>query len=355
MTSTNMDLDSKADIDFVLSLRRRWADTMYPALRHEYDVATREDPPQTRKEAAPVVHELPRFRWFAWMERGSQKQLWRAVADAVGDGQPIALPDNPIGSLELDPNLTLPDWYTDWDIHVQPGGVWRADSSAEVYELGAKLVMLGGNDDYTFHRQFTDAIVQDLGDRDVTRLIDLGCGFGKSTWPLKRAFPAAQVIGVDLAAPCLKMAHAKAEAQGLKIRFRQADGTDTGLEPASADLVTATMTLHEMPQPAIRAFFAEAERLLKPGGLLRLLEFQFTGEPFRDLSMMEHGSRNNEPFLPGMMAANTAGMATEAGLTKARWVAFDERGGGGRLGGLTWPERSEWHFPWAIMEAEKPL
>jgi len=352
--STGVDLDHSADIDFVLSLRRRWADTMYPALRHEYDVATRADPPVTRKEAAPVVHQLPRYRWFAWMERGSQKQLWRAVADAVGDGHAIKAPESPIGSLELDPDLVLPDWYTDWDIHVQPGGVWRADASAEVYELGAKLVMLGGNDDYTFHRLFTDAIAQDLGDRELTRLVDLGCGFGKSTWPLKKAFPSAEVIGVDLAAPCLKMAHAKAEAQGLAIRFRQADATDTGLEPDSADLVTATMTLHEMPQPAIRAFFAGAARILKPGGLLRLLEFQFTGEPFRDLAMMEHGSRNNEPFMPGMMATDTAALANDSGLANARWVAFDERPEGGRLDGLKWPNRAEWHFPWAILEAEKP-
>jgi len=354
MNATNMDLDHQADIDFVLSLRRRWADTMYPALRHEYDVATKDDPPVTRKEAAPVVHNLPRYRWFAWMERGSQKQLWRAVSDAVGDGEAIGIPDNSAGTLELNPDLVLPEWYTDWDIHVQPGGVWRADASAEIYELGAKLVMLGGNDDYTFHRLFTDAIAEDLADREVTRLVDLGCGFGKSTWPLKRAFPEAEIIGVDLAAPCLKMAHVKAEAQDLDIRFRQADATDTGLEANSADLVTATMTLHEMPQPAIKAFFAEVARVLKPGGIMRLLEFQFTGEPFRDLSMMEHGSRNNEPFMPGMMAADTTGMAEDAGLTSAKWVAFDERGCGGRLDGLSWPDRSEWHFPWAIMEAEKP-
>jgi hypothetical protein len=37
----------------------------------------------------------------------------------------------------------------------------------------------------------------------------------------------------------------------------------------------------------------------------------------------------------------------------ARWVAFDERGAG-RLDGKTWPKRPEWHFPWAVLEAEKP-
>jgi hypothetical protein len=45
-------------------------------------------------------------------------------------------------------------------------------------------------------------------------------------------------------------------------------------------------------------------------------------------------------------------MAANAGFGNARWTAFDERGGG-RLPRLAWPQRPEWHFPWAVLEAEK--
>ena len=135
--------EDRASIDFVLTLRRRWADAMYPALRAQYEARTKGRAPRGRKEAAPVVHELPSYRWFAWMERGSQKMLWRAVSDAVArNGKARAVPAGP-ARLELDPTLELPDWYSDWDIHVQPGGVWKSDASADVYELGAKLGMLG--------------------------------------------------------------------------------------------------------------------------------------------------------------------------------------------------------------------
>src|SRR6185369_15749774 len=104
--------------------------------------------------------------------------------------------------------------------------------AADVYELGAKLVMLGVNDDYTFHRAFTETAIPR---RTYRRIVDLGCGFGKSTWPLKRAFPAAEVIGVDLAAPCLRLALDKTNALGLAVTYRQADCRVTGLDAGSAD------------------------------------------------------------------------------------------------------------------------
>lgn len=362
-------LDRQAALDFALTLRRRWADTLYPQVRREYDAsapsngrgaaaapdadarASLANPaPVARAEAAaPIVHALPTYAWFAWCERGGQKMLWRAVVDAVAAEPP---PDGPLAParLELDPGLRLPDWYTDWDIHLQPGGVWSRAESGRVYELGAKLVMLGENDDYAFHRLFTATAVPD---RRYRRIVDLGCGFGKSTWSLKQRFPDADVHGVDFAAPCLELAARRAAERGLAIAFRQADATATGLAAGSTDLVTSTMFVHEVPVDVLPAVFAEAARLLAPGGLLRFLDFQFTGDAFRDLALVEHGARNNEPFLPPMLAADLVGMARDAGLANARWVAFDERSRGA-LGELRWPLRPDWHFPWAVLQAEKP-
>lgn len=332
-------LASAAALDFVLTLRRRWADTVYPRLRREHDSTGGSD-----------VHGLPSYPWFAWLERGAQKMLWRAVGDAVvASGETIEPAGGP-ATVHLDPSLKLPEWYSGIDIHIQPGGIWRDDDSALVYELGAKLVMLGENDDYLFHRLFTDTAIPR---RPYRCIADFGCGFGKSTWPLKARFPDAEVIGIDLAAPCLRLAAQRASRRGLEIRFRQANAADTGLEAASVDLVTSTMFVHELPLAEIARVFAEVARVLAPGGLVRFLDFQRTGDAFRDLAMTEHGARNNEPFMPPMMDADLVGMARSAGLHDVRWVAFDERGAG-RLDRLEWPKRAEWHFPWAVFEAEKP-
>jgi len=342
------ELDNRAALEFVLTLRRRWADTLYPRLREEYDAAARTSVPCSIVER---VHNLPSYGGFAWLERGSQKMLWRAALDSVQGAAEAPPGRSPHGSatLELDAGLSLPDWYTSWDIHLQPGGVWSSRTASKVYELGAKLVMLGENDDYKFHRLFVETAIPK---RQYRCIVDLGCGFGKSTWPLKRAFPGAEVIGVDLAAPCLELAVERSNAQGLPIRYRQADCAHTGLESGQADLVTATMLIHELPLEALRSTFVEAARLLEPGGLLRILDFQYTGDPLRDLAMKEHGLRNNEPFMPPMMAANTMEMAQRAGFSDVHWTAFDEREAG-RIPSLEWPKRPEWHFPWAVMEAQK--
>ena len=343
----------RAALDFVLTLRRRWADRLYPHLRDELEAAAADRAlPADPRELATRVHALPAYPWFAWLERGSQKMLWRAVGDSVAGSRlqtPGPSPAKGPAKLTLDPKLQLPEWYTEWDIHLQPGGVWSDDTAALVYELGAKLVMLGENDDYKFHRLFVDTAVPS---RAYRRIVDLGCGFGKSTWPLKKAHPQAEVIGIDLAAPCLRLAAQRASAQGLEIHFRQADAASTGLADGSADLVTSTMLLHETPIAELPKLLAESARLLAPGGLLRFLDFQLTGDAFRDLAMLEHGQRNNEPFMAPMMIHDLTAMAAAAGLANARWRAFDERSQG-LLDALAWPARRDWHFPWAVLEAEK--
>jgi ubiquinone/menaquinone biosynthesis C-methylase UbiE len=343
-------IDANAALDFVLTLRRRWADTLYPELRREYDAATNRATAADVTAVAPLVHDLPTYPWFSFLERSSQKMLWRAVETAVAMSAPPNLDSIAPATLTLDASLELPSWYTDWDIHLQPGGVWSQDRAAAVYELGAKLVMLGDNDDYKIHNLFTQTAIPRLA---YQRIVDLGCGFGKSTWPLKRAFPLAEVIGIDLAAPCLRLAAHHAGRQGLAIGFRQADASNTGLQPSSVDLVTSTMLVHEIPLDVLPAVFVEAARLLRPRGALRFLDFQLTGDAFRDLAMLEHGTRNNEPYMPPMLLADLTKMARDAGLINVRWTAFDERAHG-RLDDLRWPRREEWHFPWAILEAEKP-
>ena len=349
-------IDHQAALQFALALRRSWAAELYPQVRQEYDDAgVPGSPPEPAASpsaravhTASTVHGLPTYPWFAWLERGSQKMLWRAVVDAVSAEPAVASSDGPVPA-QLDPDLQLPGWYTDWDIHLQPGGIWSRTNAARIYELGARLVMLGDNDDYKFHRLFTETAVPA---RPFKRIVDLGCGFGKSTWSLKQRFPSAEVIGVDLAAPCLQLASQRAGERGLEISFRQANAVATGLGSQSVDLVTSTMFVHEVPATVLPAVFSEAARILAPHGLLRFLDFQFTGDAFRDLAMIEHGARNNEPFLPPMLAADLAGMARDAGFVNVRWVAFDERSAGS-LDRLEWPARKEWHFPWAVLEAEK--
>ncbi|AWL42313.1 MULTISPECIES: methyltransferase domain-containing protein [Streptomyces] len=347
-------LDERSSVDFILALRKRWSDTVYPALAEEYratgPVADSVD------DATGRLRELRLYPWYSHLERVQQKMLWKTVGEAVVSRagelreQLDELPDTPQGTLELDSDVELPDWYTDYDIHIQPGSFYSDDLSAYVYELGARIVMLRDNDGYKFHRLFTETALPDLP--AAARVVDIGCGFGKSTRPLALRYPGAEVIGIDFAAPGLRLAHAEAEAEGAAITYRQGDGRNTGIDDASCDVVTGTMVLHEMPAEAVRETVREAARLLRPGGTMSFLEFHPTGDPFRDATIHEHAERNNEPFFRDLFATDLLDICAQAGLTGADWTPFDERREGKRPEG--WGDRREWHFPWAVLTATKP-
>ena len=136
-------LEASAALDFVLTLRRRWADVLYPNLRREFeDRSGGAHSGDDATDIAPAVHALPTYPWFAWLERGSQKMLWRAVTDAVAMASPPAVDVTDPATLTLDPSLELPRWYTEWDIHLQPGGVWSGDSAAAIQQLVDRGVLV---------------------------------------------------------------------------------------------------------------------------------------------------------------------------------------------------------------------
>jgi len=348
-----LSLDEEARLGFVLEMRRRWSQQLFDRQRGEYEAATAAEPPATVEEAVDALQRLPTHPWFGWIERNIQKQKWRAVADVVdrhwdrigrdGNGGEIGP-----STLELNDDFALPDWYTGIDIHCQPGGVWADDQNAYVYELGARILHLGRNDQLELHELFTRTLFGDV--EPGARIVDLGCGFAKSTRPFAARFPDAEVIGVDMAAPLLKLGWRRANEAGLRIRFLQADASDVPLPDQSCAVVTGTMVLHELPGDVLAATLTEAVRLLRPGGELRFLEFARTGDLYVDACLQEHAARNNEPFMPLLMDFPVVDVLEAAGATNVRWIPFDERGPGAVD---EHPHATAWRFPWAVLAAER--
>jgi SAM-dependent methyltransferase len=78
------------------------------------------------------------------------------------------------------------------------------------------------------------------------RVVDLGCGQGWSTIALARAYPDAEVIGVDTDPASITDASANATATAVDVRL-----IDTVLQiDAPVDLVCIFEALHDMAQPA---------------------------------------------------------------------------------------------------------
>lgn len=117
----------------------------------------------------------------------------------------------------------------------------------------------------------TDRLVRELvgyaGVPEGARVLDIGCGIGGPALHLAGPL-GCTVEGVTLSAPQAERANAKAREAGLagRARFQVRDGLATGFPDASFDVVWAMESLMHIEDRA--AFFAEALRLLRPGGTL---------------------------------------------------------------------------------------
>ncbi len=97
------------------------------------------------------------------------------------------------------------------------------------------------------------------------RILDLGCGLGRTTVELARAFPNATVCGLDLDEASISEARDLAAQLGLadRVTFVTGDATTWDTEDRF-ELVTSFESLHDTADPV--ATLATARRLLAPGG-----------------------------------------------------------------------------------------
>ncbi|MFV2179074.1 class I SAM-dependent methyltransferase [Actinomadura sp. LOL_016] len=169
------------------------------------------------------------------------------------------------------------------------------------------------------------AEVADAAPRDRYRAIcDLGCGTGQYTLKLAERYPDARITGVDLSAASLRYAQRRAADRGLDWDLLRAPAEDTGLPAGSQDLVTSFILLHEMPPHAVEKAFAEAHRLLRPGGDLVFSDvapYRRRGahQAWLDDWDAEHG---HEPWWRPAAQADLAAVAEAAGFGDVRQVAL---------------------------------
>ena len=106
-----------------------------------------------------------------------------------------------------------------------------------------------------------------------TRAIDLACGTGIIAVALARRNPDAVVLACDVSAIAVESAALTAAANGVTVTTRQDDALS--LEPtASADLIVLNPPFHAgaaVTTGIAHRLFADAARVLRPGGELRVV------------------------------------------------------------------------------------
>lgn len=99
------------------------------------------------------------------------------------------------------------------------------------------------------------------------RVLDIGCGIGGGDFVLAKS-GAAEVIGIDIEAPLIARARAGASRHKLedRLRFQLVEPGPLPFADESFDIVYSSGAFTQIADK--RGIFAEAQRVLKPGGWL---------------------------------------------------------------------------------------
>jgi len=115
-------------------------------------------------------------------------------------------------------------------------------------------------------RLVLDVIARGLGNPKNLRVLDVGCGIGRTDCVLERG--VGELYGVDVSRQSLDAARGNAPAT----RFVHYDGKCLPFADASFDAAFAISVVHHVP-PALRSrFMAEMLRTIRPRGVVIIIE-----------------------------------------------------------------------------------
>jgi ubiquinone/menaquinone biosynthesis C-methylase UbiE len=331
--------DARSRENFVATLRGHVLNTMANSMRSEYDTTVlpayeREHgkAPEDGADVHKAMRADPYFRFYSTVRCNAQQMVWNAVIDSV-ETQADTLTElstsmsadqaRAQGTLELDPDLVVPEYVSAVDVHLMPGNYTAEASDTDVaagsiYDNGLSVFSFGAMGEELSDIGWTMANFARLRfpDLNPARILDVGCTIGHNTVPWKQTFPDAEVHGIDVAAPCLRYGHARAQALGQTVHFHQRSGEDTGFEDGSFDVVFSSMFLHELPAKAIAKYLAEAHRLLRPGGIMLNMELPPNNvmSPYDAFYLDWDSYYNNEPFYKPFRDQDPKTLCADAGF-----------------------------------------
>jgi SAM-dependent methyltransferase len=293
--------------------------------------------PKDRRDIRAGMARDLYFQHYAAANRIAQELLWESTNISIDRQLPELIErarrisSKTAAKLELPKDFETPRYVTALDIHCMPGGyateVTQEDVSVgALYDRGVYLYAMGYmgplNDD--MGRSVCNYIKRHLKGFSPKRILDMGCTVGHATLPYKELFPDAEVWGVDVAAPQVRYAHARAAGLGLEVNFGQMNAEHTRFEDGSFDLVVSHILLHETSGKAMPRIFKECARLLAPGGYMihaDLPPFD-TMDPFTQFILDNETWYNNEPFWGAMREMDQVQLAKDAGFP-AETIRFD--------------------------------
>jgi ubiquinone/menaquinone biosynthesis C-methylase UbiE len=322
---------------FLRAARTYMEGPLLGALAERYDAAVQErelrgeDPPATAAQAMPLLDECLEFQLYSWFFRHLQRFKYHRTGIGIVptvksqrdrlEGQLDAAARDAGPYLRLDPTLELPDYFRFVDFHQHTGGVAGDPLDGVIYELARRTTVPQHADPNAIYRLTFEQLPSD---RRYARVLDWGTGHGAGLITWQQLHPESECHGVDLSAPCLKLAHKRAREQGCELYFSQQDLEHLDYADDTFDLVFFNFMLHELPPAHLPALMREACRVTKPGGLFAGAEFHLrSGDPFQNVIQMSHAWLNNETYAMPWYSTPIDEIARDAGFRKVSIQPFE--------------------------------
>ncbi len=230
-----------------------------------------------------------------------------------------------------------------YDLHEEKGAQVEQmfDSIAPAYDFMNNAMTFG------LHRYWRNRalamLAGELRGKRRLRMLDVACGTGDVTFHLRRLFgDQTQIEGIDLSSGMLAIARKRLasmpEADRRAITFVEGDCLALPYESSSYDAVTVAYGVRNFAD--LRAGYAEMRRVLKPGGILCVIElceprgaFMRAGYRFYSRRIIPlvgravSGDKSAYTYLPQSIAAcpqreSMTALMEEAGLCQAGYVTL---------------------------------
>ena len=171
-------------------------------------------------------------------------------------------------------------------------------------------------------RPFETMLVEAVVAASASRVLDVGCGTGGTVLAIARRLAArGRCTGVDISAPMLAAARARATRERLAAEFICADAQNHAFEPASVDMIVSRFGVMFFNDP-VKAF-TNLRRAAIDAAELRCVTWRGAAEnPF-----MTTAERAAAPLLPNIPAREPGGPGQFAFAEPRRIADILERSG----------------------------
>ena len=163
----------------------------------------------------------------------------------------------------------LPDYYRQ-NFHFQSDG-WLSEHSAALYDTQVEVLFTGAAD--VMRRRALKPIAEWMAGRNQRDLkgLDVGCGTGRLLAFLHDAWPGMKFTGLDLSPPYLAEAR-RLIGRTARVKLIEGAAEKLPFDDASLDLVVSSFLMHELPETIRQQVLAEMARVLKPDGLVVIVD-----------------------------------------------------------------------------------